>query len=1361
MHPFSTAVNYLGSRGALIRVSRLVKYRTNYSCISAWACRRPLLAIAAGILIGCVAVDSGAAPTTGPALDLRFLRPEPEPLGPSSRRSGVVISEVMYHPRSRADNRNLQFVEIYNSLPWFEEIGGWQLSGEVEFVFPEGFVLPSLGFVVVAADPSALKQFAGVTNVLGPFAGGKSLSKSNGRLQLRNRMGAVDFDLQYETTDPWPIAPDGAGHSLVLARPSYGEGDPRAWSASKNAGGSPRAYEPARDTALLSVFINEVLASPTAGQEEFVELFNYSDRTVDVSGCVLTDDLDLHSFAFAPGTVMQPRGFLTLTSAQLGFGLSAKGDKLFFMRPGLTGAIDAVRYDGQSLGVSLGRYPDAAPGFRRLSRPTMGGLNALPSRSPVVINEIMFHPASDQDNEEFVELHNASDASVDIAGWRFDDGIKFTFPSGTVVPAGGYVVLASDPVVLAGIHPEIPRKTIFGPFEGGLRNGGERITLAKPEAGTRINKSAIATFSEWLAPVDVLTYGRGGRWGRWTDGGGSSLELRNPASDFTLAPNWLDSDETASSGWTTVEVTGKVDFSNGAADSIEVLLYGAGECLLDDVEVISVGNTNRLANGTFETGTNGWTFQGNHSYTRLETNGGFQSLNSLRLSATGAGHTGPNRLRAPLRATVPNSQNATLRAKVRWLTGSGQMLLRLHGNGVEAPGSLLTTLALGTPGRRNSRFTTSTPPAITEVLHYPVLPRSAAPVTVVARVSDWDGIASVRLLWRRDPATNITEIAMVDNGAGLFSAEIPGQATNVLVAFSIAASDQVSPGVSSVFPDNAPTRECLVRWGETSPISGLGAYHLWGTKATMDRWTKREKLSNDPLDTTFIYGDFRAIYNTGAQYSGSPYHAPSYSSPTTGNCDYVYVFPSDDAFLGDSEISLLQPGNGGGDTTGQHEHHAYWIARELGLPFCHRRSVFVYVNGTRRGVTYDDSQQPNSDFVKQWFPDDPDGDLHKIQLWFEFDAAGSSFTPVGADLNNYTSNGRKKLGRYRWNWPRRAAGIHLNNFTNLFSLVDACNTNGTGAPYVQALQKIVDVDQWYRTDVVEHIVNNNDSFSYGGGQNMYAYKPIHGPWKLLIWDIDFAFNDASTTGDLFNIGGREHGPVNTEPVFRRRYFQALLAAAAGPLSPERSSPILEARYQGMRTNGASVTSAAAMKTFVTKRRDYILSQYARNDAPLRVKTNDGDSFDSLDSVVTLTGTAPLSFNTITLNGAFIDVKWSNLTNWSYAVTLAPGVNKLELSGVDQSGLRGTNAVVSFAVNFRSNRIAPPPDILDVSRQTSTISLRWRAVPGGKYRVESSPTLVLPRWTSTDVSVPSGVYKGFYSASTSATDTQFFRVRLLP
>ena len=41
-----------------------------------------------------------------------------EPLGPASRRTGICISEILYHPAQRIDGRELEFIELYNSQPW-------------------------------------------------------------------------------------------------------------------------------------------------------------------------------------------------------------------------------------------------------------------------------------------------------------------------------------------------------------------------------------------------------------------------------------------------------------------------------------------------------------------------------------------------------------------------------------------------------------------------------------------------------------------------------------------------------------------------------------------------------------------------------------------------------------------------------------------------------------------------------------------------------------------------------------------------------------------------------------------------------------------------------------------------------------------------------------------------------------------------------------------------------------------------------------------------------------------------------------------------------------------------------------------
>src|SRR3989442_1252663 len=55
-----------------------------------------------------------------------------EPPGPSSRKTGLVITEIMYHPRPVPGLTNrLQFIEIFNSKPWDEAMGGFSLDGTI------------------------------------------------------------------------------------------------------------------------------------------------------------------------------------------------------------------------------------------------------------------------------------------------------------------------------------------------------------------------------------------------------------------------------------------------------------------------------------------------------------------------------------------------------------------------------------------------------------------------------------------------------------------------------------------------------------------------------------------------------------------------------------------------------------------------------------------------------------------------------------------------------------------------------------------------------------------------------------------------------------------------------------------------------------------------------------------------------------------------------------------------------------------------------------------------------------------------------------------------------------------------------
>ncbi|MBM3846255.1 MAG: hypothetical protein FJ405_08220, partial [Verrucomicrobia bacterium] len=349
-----------------------------------------------------------------------------EPPGPSSRRSGLTISEIMYRPAERPDRRSLEFVEIFNSQPYFEDLSGHRLSGDIDYTFPTNTILPGGGYLVIAKSPADMEFAYGLRGVLGPYS--NNIPNDLGTLRLRNELGAILLEVEYESQDPWPIAADGTGHSIVLARPSYGELRHHGWDASDVKGGSPGTmdgvgYEPAR-----GVKINEIMANPGIGQTDFVELFNTTAAEIDLSGAFLSDSPSTNKFQIPPGTRIPARGRVSFTEAELGFGLSSGGETLFLVNASNTRVIDAVRIFGSSRGVSQGRSPDGEGPLHELTTSTPGTANSGRLRRDIVINEIMYAPVSGDNDDEFIELYNRGNQDVSLAGWRIANGVSFNFP---------------------------------------------------------------------------------------------------------------------------------------------------------------------------------------------------------------------------------------------------------------------------------------------------------------------------------------------------------------------------------------------------------------------------------------------------------------------------------------------------------------------------------------------------------------------------------------------------------------------------------------------------------------------------------------------------------------------------------------------------------------------------------------------------------------------------------------------------------------------------------------------------------------------------------------------------------------------
>src|SRR5437773_1716480 len=274
----------------------------------------------------------------------------------------------MYKPASRTDSKVLEYVELFNSNPFFEDISGYRLSGDIDFTFPTNTILQGGAFLVVARSPADIRSVYGITNVIGSYT--NSLKRS-GVVRLRNDTGAIYLEVPYSNEPPWPVAADGTGHSLVLARPSYGEGFAKAWDISDTVGGSPGAVESYRPSPLRSVLINEFLAHTDDPLLDYIELYNHSNQPVDISGCILTDDAHTNKFVISH-TVVPARGFVVFDQSQMGFALSASGETIYFKNPDATRVLDAVQFGGQENGVSTGRYPDGADEFYSLTTRTPG-----------------------------------------------------------------------------------------------------------------------------------------------------------------------------------------------------------------------------------------------------------------------------------------------------------------------------------------------------------------------------------------------------------------------------------------------------------------------------------------------------------------------------------------------------------------------------------------------------------------------------------------------------------------------------------------------------------------------------------------------------------------------------------------------------------------------------------------------------------------------------------------------------------------------------------------------------------------------------------------------------------------------------
>ncbi len=1152
-----------------------------------------------------------------------------------------MLSEIHYHPPGEAV-ANREFIELYNSSPISVDLSGWKLRGDADFDFPDGTRLEGKQFLIVAADPSLFAD-ENIT-ALGPWSG--TLSNGGGRARLRKASGGIVLETNYQDNNRWPAAADGAGHSLILKYPSYGESRREAWAASYNYGGSPGAFDPVAADSLDQIIISEILANNGEGQEDFVEFHNPGPDPADLSGCFLSQNPSLAGYEIPNGTTIFPGGYLAFQGNAAGFEFDHTGDSIILRAPDELRVITSRRFPGQAEGRSWGGLNR----WRELSNSTPGFPNSAEFHDTLVINEIHYHPVGGTNEGEYIEILNQGPDPIDLTDWEIKDGIKFTFPS-TIINPGGILVIAKDREALLNLHPGLDPTTVLGNYSGSLSNQSDRIELEDTNNRT----------------IDEVTYFDGGRWPSLADGGGSSLQLKDPRSDNNAPSNWHAPKESAAAEPIVIEHTGILVHGHRAtpqATRFFVMLHGAGEAVVDDIEVL-VNGTNLINNANFDSDLSGWNRFGTHGPT-------FAQNGAMHLVATNEGDLA-NLVETSLSAPIPPGTPVTLRATCRWVSGNPDILLGLNGGYLEAPGKMPVPTSVGTPGAPNDGAG-NIGPIITEVTHSPLLPQAGEPITIRARITDPDDVLSARVRYRIDPNSSLSQVVMTNAGNGFYTATIPDQPAGTLIAFQILTIDNASPRVIANFPVGAPERECLVRVGSGNEGGDFSTMHLWAANDTLVEWRDRPRSSNLELDVTFV-SEGRAIYNAGAYYAGSQNGVTIYDSPVSNPTGYNIKIPEDEFFLNVQNLTIDRETTR--DPTRQRERLLFWFLEKLKLPNLHRRYVHFYFNGFERDQLIMESvQKPNREIMDQWFEDE--GRLTKTAPWWEFDGNSDVIISAGTERNLlrhlFTPENSIKIPHHRWTWTHGSGHDDGNDFSGIIELIDAAQ-----APTNQLVRRMnekAEMRQWMRTFAMNDLGSFWDTFGNQANKNAYLFESLEtGKSSIVIWDMDVGlgvFNDP-VTYPLFhpNVDPNVQRLFD-QPGLVRDYWQALNESLSTFFTASAGSEInniLQETYGALLANDAAVTSpfvpsgraGLAVDDWINQRRAFIQNELNGKDANFSVTA----PAVSDSQFVEITGTLPLATTTITANGISLSPRYPTITNFAATFALQPGQNEILIEALNQ------------------------------------------------------------------------------------------------
>lgn len=292
--------------------------------------------------------------------------------------NGLVAGDVVINEFA-ADNTQIldpageaeDWIEMYNNTGREISLAQMYLSDDpgtpMKWQFPEGTVIPALGYLIVWADDDAGQE--GLHASFKLSAGGENVVFSDTQAII---LDSVTFGAQLP--------------NLTMARIPNGQGD---FFQGRPTFAGPNGNTLVPGEIVINEFMadNDSIPDPAGEMEDWIEVHNLTQQPIQVGGVYLSDNPSLPAkWQFPGGTVVPAEGYLVVWADEdagqeglhAAFKLSAGGESVVLSNPDLS-VVDSTSYGQQTTNHSMARIPNGTGPFVETRLPTPGASNLGPS----------------------------------------------------------------------------------------------------------------------------------------------------------------------------------------------------------------------------------------------------------------------------------------------------------------------------------------------------------------------------------------------------------------------------------------------------------------------------------------------------------------------------------------------------------------------------------------------------------------------------------------------------------------------------------------------------------------------------------------------------------------------------------------------------------------------------------------------------------------------------------------------------------------------------------------------------------------------------------------------------------------------